>query len=110
MSLGLIYQDQYVAEVERILREIVQKEGREMLHPEAVHCYEIWGSSVGSDCGPMGHVCVTFTKKKYNDKHKRYVLDCQTEVIVNPRREIVEIIVAKNIGYAPHAPEECFRH
>ena len=108
--MSLVYQDKDLAEVENILREVIKKEGREMLHPEAVHCYDIWGSATGSDCGPMAYSCVTFVKRKQDDKPKAYAIDCQTEVVVSPAKEITTITVTKHIGFSYYAPKECFSH
>ena len=105
--MSLIYQDKDLAEVEKAIREVIKKEGREMLHPEAVFCTDIWGTATGSDCGPIAYSCVTFVKRKQDDKPKTYTIDCQTEVVVSPMREVTKIIVTKYIGYAPRAPEEC---
>ena len=82
----------FYGNAEKLLREIVEKEGLELIDNRALFCYDEWFTN-GGDCGPWYTVCVAFTKKKDGAIQKKYKYKEHVFVNIEPLENVIKVII-----------------
>ena len=77
---------------EKILREIIRKEGLDLIDNRALFCYDEWFTN-GGYCDPWYTVCVAFAKKSFPITQKKYKYKDNVFVEIEPLENVIKVVV-----------------